>query len=356
MTPTDNIQELTKFDTDRIVDSFNGLAKQIIEAYGLAGELKLAFKKSSIKNIVVCGMGGSNLASEFVRASFADQLKVPITLLRGYNLPGFVNSQTMVVCSSYSGNTEEVLSAFKQAVAKKSKIVVITTGGKLFLLAKKHKKPVVKLSRRFNPSKQPRYGVGSQLGALLSVFSSLRLIKLSKSELEDSAEYLDILGCLFGVENSSDKNPAKQVARDLSGFAPIVVAAEHLSANARIFSNQVNESAKNLAMPFLIPELNHHLMEGLALPTKVVSKIKFVFFDSSLYSQNIQKRFLVTQKVLKKQKIGFINYRVESENRLMSGLEVLLFGSWVSFYLAFLNGQKPAQVPWVDFFKKELKK
>ncbi|HLD28166.1 MAG TPA: SIS domain-containing protein, partial [Patescibacteria group bacterium] len=142
----------------------------------------------------------------------------------------------------------------------------------------------------------------------------------------------------------------------LSGGLPILVGAEFLSANGHIIANQINESAKNFAVPFVIPELNHHLMEGLLLPSAVTSRIRFVFFNSSLYHSENKKRFAITQQVLRRQQIKYMEYTINGSSRLEAALEILLFGSWLSFYLTVINEQNPTDIKWVDYFKAELKK
>ncbi len=352
----DNPAVLKSYQTYRVAESFLRLPEQILTSWTQAAELKLPARYLQSQNLVVCGMGGSNLASELLQAVYADEIKVPVSLVRDYNLPHFVSKQSLVVISSYSGNTEETLSCLKQALKKKAKLVVISTGGQAISLAKKHQVPYLQLDKKLNPSAAPRYALGLQLGAILSLLTNLKILKVKLKDIQQAVSYLDLLNHMYVPESDISQNIAKQVANSLENRLPVLVGADFLAANPHILVNQINESAKQLAVSYTLPELNHHLLEGLALPASLKPKLKFVFFNSSFYSIAIQKRFKITQKVLKKQEISYVDYLITSSDKLLTALEVLLFGSWLSYYLCVLNEQNPLTIPWVDYFKQELKK
>ena len=351
----DQSAALQKYNSAKIMESIAKLPEQAKNAYLSALALKLPFTWRKFNSIVVCGIGGSNLASELWRALFGREAKIPMVLVRHYHLPNFADKNTLVIISSYSGNTEETVSCLQEAIAKKAKIICLAQGGKVLSLAKKHRLPYFPFDAKDNPSRQPRYSLGSQFGALLGLLTKLKIQKLNRAEILADLEYLEVLNALFDANSPLAKNPAKQLAVACQNKMPFVVAANFLSASAHILANQINESAKNFAVPFTIPELNHHLLESLSYPKAAGSQIKFLFFSSSLYPERIQKRFQVTEKILAKQKIDYLEYHIKGESRLMAALEILLLGSWLSFYLAALNGQNPAAIPWVDLFKSELR-
>ncbi len=356
MTNLNNSAELQRFNRSKVADSLSMLAEQIKDGWQKAKAQKFPGSHRQFSQVVFCGMGGSNLASEFVRSVCADELKKPMVLVRNYKLPPFVGRDSLVIICSYSGNTEEVLACFNRATERRAKIICLSVGGKLKLLAQKNKTPFVGFNEKLNPSRQPRYAVGTQLGTILGIFDDLGILKIKNEHIDLLADYAKTLNGLFGLEAKTPNNPAKQIAARLYGSLPVVVAADFLAANAHIMSNQLNESAKNLAWYNLLPELNHHLLEGLELPKTISAKLKFLFLNSNLYLPENVRRVKATQKVLAKQGIDFIEYGVSGGSRLLSAVEILAFGSWLSFYLAVLNGKEPAGVPWVDFFKKELKK
>ncbi|MDO8669473.1 MAG: SIS domain-containing protein [Candidatus Buchananbacteria bacterium] len=352
----DDLKTIQAYSKSKVSDTISFLPDQISQSWQDISKFKWPKNYSHFQNIVVCGMGGSNLATELARSIYSRDIKIPFVLVRDYHLPQFVNSQTLAIISSYSGNTEETLSCFKEAREKKAKIFCLASGGKLITGAKKHNIPYYQINKKYNPSHQPRYGLGLQLGAILSLLNRVKIIKVSSKEIEQSCEYLSILNQSLTAKVDSANNFAKKLAAEFEGQLPILVAADFLSANVHILANQINESAKNIIQYYKIPELNHHLLEGLKMPTAISSKIKFLFLNSNLYSAIISRRFYVTEKVLKNQKIKFIDYSVSSDSKLLTALEVLLLGSWVSYYLTILNQQNPTSIPWVNFFKKELAK
>jgi len=352
----DDLKILESYNKSQVAQTISFLPDQINQTWDEVGKMKLPKSYRGFQNLVIGGMGGSNLATELIRSVYGENINMPIILVRNYNLPQFVNHKTLVIIISYSGNTEETVSCLAQAIAKKAKIVVISSGGKLKIQAQKNKIPYYQINKKLNPSNQPRYAVGLQLGAVLAIFNNLKLIKLNNQELKQATEYLSILTQTWAPAVAQDNNFSKKLALELSGQWPILVAADFLSANVHILANQINESAKNITSHYVIPELNHHLLEGLKMPINITSKIKFLFFNSNLYSEAIKKRFYVTEKILKQQKIKFIDYSISSDSKLLTALEILLLGSWISYYLTIINQQNPVKIPWVDLFKKELGK
>lgn len=352
----DDQQIIKQYFKSKVAQTISFLPAQIEQSWLEAGKLKLPKNYKNFQNIAISGMGGSNLATEMIRDLYGRDLKIPFILVRNYHLPQFINQKSLVIISSYSGQTEETLSCFKEALVKKAKILCLSSGGRLKILANKYKIPHYQITKKYNPAGQPRYGLGLQLGATLSLLNKMKLIKVSDQEIKQSVEYLSTLNKTFQPEIDSVNNFAKKLAEELQNHLPLLVAADFLSANTHILANQINESAKNIAQYYAIPELNHHLLEGLKMPEILTAKIKFIFFNSNLYTDIIRKRFYITEKILKKQKIKFIDYTIASESRLLTALEILLLGSWISYYLTILNKQNPTAIPWVNFLKKELSK
>jgi glucose/mannose-6-phosphate isomerase len=291
-----------------------------------------------------------------LRGVFGREIKRPITLVRNYHLPAFASKNSLVIVASYSGNTEEPMSCLKEAIRLKAKIVIIAGGGEAIKIAKKHKLPAIIIDTDLNPSNQPRYGLGLQLGAVMGVLSQLKAIKVTYKEIARICERLEMAGSGLVPSADSKTNPAKQLAQALYGKMAFIAGSEHLSGNARVLANQINESAKQLAVPFAIPELNHHLLEAFSYPRKAVDACVFLSLDSALYSRPIKKRFAATEQVFGRLKIECLTLESLSGSKLDSILEILAIGSWTSFYLTMLNGENPAKIPWVDFFKKELNK
>ncbi|MBI2040392.1 bifunctional phosphoglucose/phosphomannose isomerase [Candidatus Microgenomates bacterium] len=301
----------------------------------------------SCQNIVVCAMGGSAYGGYVAQSLFKDTLKIPLTSNNDYHLPYFANSNTLAILSSYSGTTEEVLSSKEEAQKKGLKITGLTIGGELATFFQKNNIPGLIFDPKYNPSAQPRLGTGYIVLGTIALLNKLGVINVSDEEVEHA---------ISEVRQSQEdiKSKAQNLAEKIQTFIPVIISAEFLSGNAHILRNQFNETAKSFATFSLLSELNHHLMEGLKNPPD--KKLFVLFLSSDLYSDKLKKRVELTKDVIEKNGVGFDEYKVSGSSKLAQMLNVLLFGGYLTLYLAFLYGQDPSLIPWVDYFKEKLEK
>lgn len=338
---TDILKQLQSAKYNSVFASIKAVPNQFESA--LDAKINLPPSYRSVKNIVVCGMGGSALGAHILQA--LNISLVPFYFYNGYLPPRYVDENTLFIASSYSGGTEEVLASLGEALKRKAKIVGIAAGGELIDILKKKNLPYIKFDDKFNPSGQPRYGLGYALGALFNILIKLELV-------EYKMEYAKNI--IFDLEEPS-VDEASRLARELKDFAPIVVAADFLEGNAHILVNQFNETCKTFSEFHSIPELNHHLMEGLKRPSSN-QFLKFLFLESALYNDKIQARFKITKDVIKKNKISYANYSVKGKTELEQIFNFLMFGSLLGLVLSVFYKENPTNIPWVDYFKKELKR
>jgi glucose/mannose-6-phosphate isomerase len=188
----------------------------------------------------------------------------------------------------------------------------------------------------------------------LAILEKARLLDVSDSEIEMVVSATKKANEKYNFAINHGKNLAKQMAKKLQSKIPIVLGAEFLAGNVHAIANQINENAKIISCWFLLPELNHHLLEGLANPKTNDKNLAFLFLSSNLYNSKIQKRIQITKEVIKKNNIEVLEFRLESGSEIEQSFTVLVFGSWLSFYLAILNNLDPALIPWVDYFKERL--
>lgn len=325
-------------------NSIDLLTAQIDQGWELMNEIKLPGNYQNFDNIVICGMGGSQIGFAMIQQALLKETKIPIYINNDYSLPAFANKKSLIILSSYSGTTEEVISCWQEVIKKGYKGFIITSGG---LLARRIGKsvPGIKFAADFNPSKQPRLGLGYSIGVFLSLLNQLKVIKLSKKT--------------FAQINSSvsDNGDIKKLATKVAKKLILVISAEHLAGSAHILANQINESGKNQAYWSNLPELNHHFLESLVFPSGLAKqKMLVLFLESKNYSAKIQKRISVTKKVLKKQGVKIESINVATKNLLEDSLSTLQVGSYLCYYISVVNGVDPLDIPWVDYFKKELKK
>ena len=340
---------ISKYDTKDVLGSVDLFPEQIQDAWQAMKEVKLPAAYKKIDKIVLFGMGGSALGMDVAKALFGNEIKVPIEIINDYAVPEYVNKNTLVILSSYSGSTEETVAAAKKVEKLTKKIVVITTGKNLLSLVKRKNYPAYIIEPKYNPCEQPRVAVGYSVIAQIALLKKLGLIKLTDKEIENSVKFLK--------KNSKKfENDAIKAAKKTKGKVIIWVAAEFLKGNAHVLANQTNETGKQFAMWFPIPELNHHLMEGFAFPDFFSKNSLFVFIDSNLYYKRNQLRIKLTREVAKRNRASTAIMRFNDQSKLEQALALLAWGGYYSFYLAMENQIDPSLIPWVDYFKKKLGK
>lgn len=352
----DDKAKISQLDSKNMLGSIQLLGKQVEEVLAQAKKVKTPASYKKINNLVILGMGGSTLGAHLIKSVFLDGLKMPVEIVNGYKAPAFVNEKSLVIASSYSGSTEEVVSAVADAKKKKAKIAVIASGGKLADFAKQNKLPALIFSTNNNPCGSPRMGLGYSIFGQMALLVNAGVIKFSSTDIKNCLQTIAKYNNLFGAGKPEAGNPAKQLAASLADKSVWFFGAEHLSGSAHIAANQMNENAKRLAGYFIVPELNHHLMEGAPYPSSNKNDIKVVLLESSLYDKRVQKRFEVTRQVLENKQIQFTSYACQESKKLLQACEVLVLSSYTSFYSAILQGIDPTAIPVVDFFKEQLKK
>lgn len=353
---TDDLKSIKKIDKSDMLGSLRLLGGQAEEVWQNARDFKTPVSYKSISKVVVAGMGGSALGARIIKTLFAADLKVPLEIVNDYVLPKYVNSKTLVIISSYSGGTEESLSAFNDALKKKAKIVAICAGGKLAQMAKKNKKPSLVFTTSNNPCGQPRMGLGYSLVGQLAILKECGILKFSLKDLKEAVKTINYYDGKYGVLSPKNENFAKQLAEKSLGKSVWYIASEHILGNAHTAANQMNESGKRLAGYFAIPELNHHLMEGMMYPVSNKKDLFFVFLESGLYGKRTLKRYEITRQVLNKNGVQHFTYKFEEKTKLSQVCEMLVFGAYVAYYCAMLKKIDPTKIPFVNYFKAEIAK
>jgi len=345
-----------KYDTGQVTKSIQALPKQIKQVLNETDEIKIPNNYSKITQIVVNGMGGSNLGAGIIKAALGDKIKVPISIIPGYQVPANINKNTLYIISSYSGTTEEPLSTYQETKKRKAKIIAITKdnpGNKLKKLMLKEKIPGYIFKTKHNPSNQPRLGLGYSMFGTMALLAKAGLFKIKTEDIKKIISKLEVWN--EKLRPSAKNNIAKKIAKALYGKNPIIVGAECLIGNLRALRNQLCENSKNFSSYLTLPELNHYAMESLANPKSNSKNLIFLFFDSHLYHPRIKKRSDLTKQVIKKNKIKAVSYELTGKTKLEQAFELLQLGSWISYYLAILNKVDPVKILWVDWFKKKLR-
>ncbi|MEK9183103.1 MAG: SIS domain-containing protein [Patescibacteria group bacterium] len=350
----DNIAQIKSLDKGKMLASIEALSDQCREAWKDLAGVSVPRAYSQVKNIVVAGMGGSALGAHIIDALYGNEIKMPLEIVNDYYLPAYVGKDTLVVLSSYSGSTEETLSCAAEAERKNAKILVMASGKNLAELKKEKKFPGYLFTPHFNPCDSPRMGLGYSLFGLLILFGKMGLIRFGEYEAQKAIKVAEKYNRALGVYKKITDNRAKQLAEKLQDKIPFYFSGSHLAGNIHTAANQLNENAKVFAGWALLPEINHHLMEGLLFPAAVKKNLALVFFESAADEFKIKKRFTLTREVAKKRGVEEISYMLQEKTRLGQSFELLVLGSYVSFYLAMLYGLDPTPIPMVDWFKNKI--
>ncbi len=301
-------------------------------------------------NVVFAGMGGSALAAA-LSISWPGH-NIPFEICRQYHVPVYVSEKTLFVASSYSGNTEETLSALAEAEAKDAKIVVIAGGGKLQEIAEAKNYPILFLPQ----TSQPRYAVFYSFKALVTLLVTTGLAdKNTLTQMAQAAEFLKSSMKDWLSTVPTNNNPAKKLAEELAGKSVVIYAGPLLAPAAYKWKISFNENAKNVAWWNQYPEFNHNEMIGWA-SHPIEKPYGVVDLRSNLEHLRVQKRFEVTEKLLSGRRPAPNVVQVQGETILEQLLFAVAYGDFVSVYLALLNGVNPTPVDLVEKFKLELNK
>jgi glucose/mannose-6-phosphate isomerase len=336
-----------KEDMLKHINDFPELCQRAWEK-ALAYQLPAGYKE--IDKIVVLGMGGSAISGDLLKGLIAEEATVPVLVERGYNLPHYVNNKTLVIASSYSGMTEETLSSFKQALKTDAKKLVLTTGDELKKLAEGNGVPVFS----YKYESQPRAALPFSLMPLLCFLQKLGIIKAQDTEVADALVTLKELKAKLDEKATLETNGAKQIAVALFGKTAVVYGAEFTAEVAHRWKTQFNENAKNWAFHEAFSELNHNAIVGYELPSEAAGKTMVMILRSGYYHPKIKKRLIITTELLKKADIVYRYVDAPGESKLAQMLSLVLYGDYISYYLALLNGVDPTPVKNIDYLKDKL--
>lgn len=352
----DSREEMGKLDTHNGLRSIEELGSQIKQAWEETRGISFPQSYTKVRNIVVAGMGGSAYGTHVIQTLFKDELKVPVFSIPDYTLPAWVNSETLVVLSSYSGNTEETLSAGEDARKKGALITGLASGGKLAQFLQEHNYPGYIYKATFNPCNVPRYALGYSVFGQIALLERTGLLPLTQSDYEEVLAVVADVQLTMSADVSQEKNFAKILAFECVQRLPVVVVAEHLEGAGHVVANAFNETAKTYSEYRVIPELNHHLMEGIGISGLDESFLLFLTVGSDLYSKSNMRRVELTEQVIEKNKRDYKRLTLRSKTKIGQVFELLAIGAYTTYYLAMLGGENPTPNPWVDWFKKELQK
>ena len=314
---------------------------------GTKSEVRIASRR--VENIILTGLGGSAIGGDLLRSYLAGELGMPFLVNRHYLLPAFVNAKSLVVVSSYSGNTEETIAAHRDAVKRKAQVVCISSNGETARMAAKNRQPLITIPRGY----PPRVALGYSFFAPLVMFTKIGLIHSRQRDIIETVALLKKKAHLYGSFAAS--NPALRLAKKLQGTLPVIYsAADRFDVVNLRWRGQIAENAKMLAYGHVIPEMNHNELVGWNVSKELMKKMTVVILRDRGDHPRVQLRMDITREVVSAYAGEVIETESEGTSLLARMFSLIYLGDWVSFYLAMLNRIDPTPVKVIDLLKKKL--
>ena len=348
----DNTHIFEKYDPNDMLGSIREMPSLCQSAWKASDQFNFPPGYENVNKIVLLGMGGSAIGGDLVSNLIAEETSVPFTICRSYRIPAFVDENTLVIASSYSGNTEETLSSFELALETGAKNLVITTGGKLRKMAEENSVPVF----TFDYKSQPRAALPFSLLPIIRFLQNLGIIRDKSTDVDEAIQIMHELLRKIDISVPLLQNPAKKMAESLHDKLTIIYGAGIITEVAHRWKTQINENSKAWCFYEIFPELNHNAVVGYQYPPDMAGKTIIVMLDSALLPKRIRLRYSITRKIMKKAGVPYQVIEGKGNHPLSQVMSLILFGDFVSYYLAILYRVDPSPVNMIDFLKSELAK
>lgn len=302
-------------------------------------------------NIMVTGLGGSAIGGDILRTYAQARAAIPITVNRDYDVPAFIDENSLVLAASYSGNTEETLSAYCQARDRGASLIAVTSGGKLADLASAHGAPVVTIPGGLSP----RAATGYLFTPLDLILQELGIVDGVDKDLNEVVGVLQDMRREIGPDAASEGNLARQIARDLKGRLPLIWGSTgHTEIAALRWKTQINENAKCPVFCNSFPELNHNEIVGFEVPKEILSNTVIVILHDPEDHVQVKKRMEISKQIIRDKVAKVLDVASRGQGFLAKFYSLAYLGDYTSFYLAEEYAINPTPVTVIDFLKSEL--
>ncbi len=347
----DDRDRFKQIDADDMLGHIDALPEQLSDAWAHGHTLALRPLRGSVRQIFICGMGGSAISGDLLAALTAETLLLPIFVNRSYTLPPHAaGPETLVIGLSHSGGTEETLSAVEQGIRRGAQTLAITTGGQLAEMVDRAGGSIIS----YQYPSQPRAALGWLYGLLLAALDRFGIVNL-EHDIRETVDLMRRVRDELKADVPIVHNPAKRLAGQLMGRVVVVWGAGLLEPVARRWKTQINENAKTAAYYEGLPELNHNSIVGTIYPEDGVRRLGVVQLISRRHDHpRVQLRQDATGDLLLQEAI--LNDRVYAagESRLANQLSLIQYGDYVSYYLAMSYGVDPTPIPQIVALKARM--
>ncbi len=354
MNVLDDLEKIKQIDELGMLEAAENFYNQLIHARQIAMDTDIsALQDKKYAGVAFLGMGGSGFSGELIKDLIKYETDVPIEVVKGYDLPGCVKSSWLTVAFSYSGNTEETIQALHTAIARKSSILCITSGGLTEQIAKSNGYSLVKVPSGY----QPRAASAYLFFPAYLTLAKLGIIELKNKEVEDCLDMIRAKAADYNRNSRSEENDAKKLAYKIGKSLPVIYGTEGpLASVACRWKCQFNENAKCPSFFNQFPELNHNETVGWQRLREVSQKFALILFKDQTQQEAIRKRIEVTRDIIEENFGSVIEIEVQGDNLLSKTLSTMYLGDIASVYLAILNNVDPYEIDKINRLKAELAK
>ncbi len=344
--PLDDLERLNSLDPQGMLKTLEKFPKDCLSALKNADTIDLSDFKEP-KSIVISGMGGSAIGGLILQDWLNKDSKVPVIVSRGYQLPGFVDSRTILIGISYSGNTEETLNSIIQGRREKAQIIAITSGGKLLQTSKNEAYQHIKLPEGF----QPRAALPFQFFSLVKIMEKIGLLGKKGEEIEETIATLEMLAQKCQISERIEKNPAKKIADKLKGYIPFIITPGFMKSVSYRMSTQFNENSKIPAFSSFIPEALHNRVMAVEASSEMLEKI-FPIIIRDPYEKIMEQKITTFINLLKNSYGKTLEIETLGQANLTKMFSTILLGDFTSTYLGLLYGKNPTPLKSIQFIKE----
>jgi len=350
----DDIKKIKVLDKYEMLDILLGLPQQCRDAISIANNFKApaGYKAGSFNKVFFTGLGGSAIGGDIVKTYLSAHMNKPVIVNRNYDVPAFIDNKTLAFVCSYSGDTEETISAYNQIKKKHAKIIVITAGGKLQKLSEKDKIP-----RMLIPSGiPPRTAIGYMSIIPLVALSKMKFIKKQGTALKESIDMLNYLKeNILNPSVPAPSNIAKAIAEKIyNKFVIIYGADDFLGAVVTRWRQELEENSKILCLAGVFPEMNHNEITGWEDVKHISKDFSVIFLRDKDEHPRVSRRIQISRELIAKRAENIIEVASRGKSLLARTFSLIYTGTFVSFYLAMLNSVDPTPVNNVTYLKKQL--
>lgn len=336
----ENNQELIQLDPENMLGHIADLPGQLMKAWQLGKELPLP-EYGKIDRVVIAGMGGSAIGGDLLASYARPTCKIPVFSHRDYDLPAWAEGRnTLVICSSHSGSTEETLSSLSQAIIRDCSVLTLSTGGR-----------ITEMSNNagcsawvFEHHGQPRTAVGFSFGMLLALFARLGFVQVRDQDIQDAVDAMIQQQESIGYQSGLQSNPARRLAGQLVGRYISIFAAGNNEVIARRWKTQINELAKAWAQFEGLPEADHNTLAGLINPEEALLKVAAIFLRAGSDHERNKLRLDFTRQQFMLAGMLTDEVKAQGNSRLAEMWTLLHFGDYVSYYLALIYAMDPTPI------------